>query len=64
MYFILTVCYVVFFADDKSFDFTCLLHTYFLVPDISNVRLEGLSGLSYIDKVTSEVILAVIVGGV
>ena len=37
--------------DDVEFDFTCLLHTYFGVEDISKVEVFGLKGLEYIDKV-------------
>ncbi|PVV01258.1 hypothetical protein BB560_004339 [Smittium megazygosporum] len=34
-----------------SFDFTTLLHTYFLTPSISEVAVHNLAGLSYTDKV-------------
>ncbi|KAF8941296.1 hypothetical protein BGZ58_000037 [Dissophora ornata] len=37
---------------DKAFDFNTLLHTYFLIPDESKVRVIGLSGLEYADKVS------------
>merc|ERR1711862_778961 len=33
-----------------DFDFHALLHTYFTVPDIADVAIEGFSG-DYIDKV-------------
>ncbi|KAF9543588.1 hypothetical protein EC957_000772 [Mortierella hygrophila] len=36
---------------DKSFDFNALLHTYFLIPDASRVKVVGLSGIDYVDKV-------------
>ncbi|KAF9099335.1 hypothetical protein BGX29_007164 [Mortierella sp. GBA35] len=36
---------------DKSFDFNTLLHTYFLIPDASKVKVIGLSGVDYADKV-------------
>ncbi|KAF9932692.1 hypothetical protein FBU30_007534 [Linnemannia zychae] len=36
---------------DKSFDFNTLLHTYFLIPDVSKVKVVGLSGVDYLDKV-------------
>lgn len=35
---------------DKAFPLTQGLHTYFRVGDIARVRVEGLEGLSYIDK--------------
>lgn len=34
-----------------EFDFTCLLHTYFLVDDVANVRIANLKGVKYTDKV-------------
>lgn len=36
-------------ADD--FDFTCLLHTYFRVPEVSKTAITNLNGLTYVDKV-------------
>ena len=39
------------FLGTESFDFTCLLHTYFRVPDVSKVAIKGLSGITYADKV-------------
>ncbi|KAG9327665.1 hypothetical protein KVV02_006369 [Mortierella alpina] len=36
---------------DKAFDFNTLLHTYFLIPDASKVKVIGLSGVDYVDKV-------------
>ncbi|KAI1302086.1 hypothetical protein EDD11_005757 [Mortierella claussenii] len=36
---------------DQAFDFNTLLHTYFLIPDASKVRVVGLSGVDYTDKV-------------
>ena len=38
-------------ADSSGFDFTCLLHTYFSVPDVLKATVSGLSGLKYLDKV-------------
>jgi glucose-6-phosphate 1-epimerase len=35
----------------EPFPFTAALHTYFRVDDITRARVEGLAGLSYIDKV-------------
>lgn len=37
-------------ADEKPFEFTALLHTYFAVPDITQVKVKGLQGLEYADK--------------
>ena len=37
----------------ESFDFNVLLHTYLSVDDIDVVSVEGLSGLTYVDKVKS-----------
>ncbi|KAF9349280.1 hypothetical protein BGX26_012389 [Mortierella sp. AD094] len=36
---------------EKAFDFNTLLHTYFSIPDESKVRVVGLSGVDYADKV-------------
>lgn len=38
--------------DDKEFEFTTLLHTYFSVPHIEKVKVHGLQGLTYLDKPT------------
>ena len=38
-------------SGDKEFDFTCLLHTYIRVADISKVTVSNLKGLTYVDKV-------------
>jgi glucose-6-phosphate 1-epimerase len=35
----------------ESFSFTTLLHTYFTVKDISDVKIAGLKGVAYQDKV-------------
>lgn len=35
---------------DVPFNFQALLHTYFKIPEISNVSIRGLSGRSYLDK--------------
>lgn len=37
-------------TDSKLFTFTCALHTYFTVSDISEVRIEGLETLDYLDN--------------
>ncbi|GMI77820.1 hypothetical protein like AT5G57330 [Hibiscus trionum] len=37
-------------TDGKSFTFTFAYHTYFLVTDISEVRVEGLETLDYLDN--------------
>lgn len=37
-------------TSDKPLKFTTALHTYFRVSDISQVHLEGLSGLKYLDN--------------
>ena len=37
-------------ASDKPLKFTTALHTYFRVLDISQVHIEGLSGLKYLDN--------------
>lgn len=39
--------------DQSSFSFTALFHTYFRVPAIENVRVRGLQGLQYKDKLIS-----------
>lgn len=36
---------------DASFSFHTLLHTYFAIPDIAETYVQGLNGLSYVDKV-------------
>ncbi|KAK2158820.1 hypothetical protein LSH36_163g02039 [Paralvinella palmiformis] len=38
-------------VDDKQLGFTCLLHNYFKVPDVTKVTVSGLNGLRYKDKV-------------
>ena len=43
---------VVVFADVASFDFTCLLHTYFSLPDVTKTSISGLGSLKFIDKVS------------
>lgn len=37
--------------DEKPFEFTTLLHTYFRVPDVTKTTVSGLTGLTYVDKV-------------
>lgn len=39
------------FLATASFDFSCLLHTYFSLPAILNTTVSGLGALKYIDKV-------------
>ena len=36
---------------DAPFEFTAALHSYFEVLDISEARVSGLAGLTYLDKV-------------
>ncbi|KAG0336951.1 hypothetical protein BG004_007846 [Podila humilis] len=36
---------------NRAFDFNTLLHTYFLIPNASTVKVIGLSGVDYTDKV-------------
>lgn len=38
---------------DKSFEFENCLHTYFAVGDVSGVSIQGLEGVSYIDRLDS-----------
>lgn len=40
-------------TDTKPFEFQTLLHTYFRVRDIKDVRVVGLKGIDYADKVNS-----------
>ncbi|RIA85433.1 galactose mutarotase-like domain-containing protein [Glomus cerebriforme] len=39
--------------DKAPFDFQALLHTYYSVPDISKVSIEGFYNVSYVDKVNN-----------
>jgi len=39
---------------DTSFNFSCALHTYFAVRQLSDVRIHGLTGLAYWDTVTGK----------
>ena len=41
----------------ESIAFTCLLHTYFRVPDVTKVTVSGFKGLTYIDKVTERTLI-------
>lgn len=41
-------------TDVRPFDFTCALHTYDRVPDITRTEVVGLEGVKYIDSVTGE----------
>lgn len=38
-------------TDDRPFEFEAALHTYLVVGDVRQVRIEGLDGASYRDKV-------------
>lgn len=38
-------------TDDKPFDFAAALHTYFEVLSIGQAKINGLKGLTYLDKV-------------
>jgi len=40
-------------ADSKEFDFTALLHTYFMVDNINSLNITGLDGVSGYDQLTS-----------
>jgi len=37
-------------TDREPFSFTCALHTYLRVADVSRVRVQGLQGVRYQDK--------------
>jgi glucose-6-phosphate 1-epimerase len=39
--------------EERTFDFTALLHTYYKVNDISTVEVYGLNNCDYTDKVKS-----------
>ncbi|KAI7861876.1 galactose mutarotase-like domain-containing protein [Spinellus fusiger] len=39
--------------DNDTFEFNALLHTYLLVPDVTQVAVHGLVGCPYIDKVAN-----------
>ncbi len=39
---------------DSAFHFTAALHSYYEVLDISKARVQGLQGLTYLDKVPSD----------
>jgi glucose-6-phosphate 1-epimerase len=36
---------------NDAFSFTCLLHTYFQLPDVTKATVSGFKGLTYTDKV-------------
>jgi len=38
-------------AGSAAFDFTCLLHTYFRVPDVTGAAVSNLRGCTFTDKV-------------
>lgn len=37
-------------TDAKPFDFTLALHSYYALSHVSNARLHGLSGATFLDK--------------
>lgn len=39
------------YLGSKQFDFTTLLHTYFQVDNIYNVKVKDLNGFEFVDKV-------------
>lgn len=39
-----------------AFDFTCLLHTYFRVPDVTTAAVSNLRGCTFTDKVGADII--------
>lgn len=41
-------------TDDKPFDISSALHTYFNVSDIKNIQLEGLKAVSFLDDVINK----------
>ena len=43
----------IYYAETDLFSFTCLLHTYFSLPDVTKSTVSGLGGLTYIDKVAA-----------
>eukprot|EP00808_Paulinella_micropora_P012075 g21884.t1 len=43
--------------DSKKFDFTALLHTYFKVDSIDKIRVSGLKGVTYMDKVAGKTVV-------
>lgn len=43
-------------SGDVAFDFTCGLHPYFLVDNLEDVRILGLEGLEYFDRVKHQFI--------
>jgi len=47
---LLIVCNYI--AGNAAFDFTCLLHTYFRVPDVTKAAVSNLQGCTFNDKVT------------
>mmetsp|Transcript_30045 Transcript_30045/g.77095 ORF Transcript_30045/g.77095 Transcript_30045/m.77095 type:complete len:372 (+) Transcript_30045:342-1457(+) len=47
----LRTAYRVINTDDKPFEFTAALHSYFEVAGIQNATVRGLKGLTYLDKV-------------
>jgi len=42
---------------NAAFDFTCLLHTYFRVPDVTRAAVSNLCGCTFTDKVTFSALL-------
>ena len=46
----LTVALQVTNQDERAFSFEAALHTYLAIEDVAQVRVEGLDGVSYVDK--------------
>ena len=53
VYFFFRFSVAVCVSESEAFSFTCLLHTYFSLPHISQTSVSGLGGLTYIDKVAT-----------
>lgn len=49
----LRVIFKVINEDEIKFDFTALLHTYFNIGSIESVKIDGLGGLKYSDKLNN-----------
>ncbi|XP_048733589.2 uncharacterized protein LOC125649822 isoform X2 [Ostrea edulis] len=43
-------------SDSKTFDFTTLMHTYLRCSDIADIKIQGLEGLQYNDKVAGGIV--------
>ncbi|KAJ1917275.1 hypothetical protein H4219_003306 [Mycoemilia scoparia] len=40
--------------DSSAFDFTTLMHTYFRTSDVAGVKVKGLDGIKYVDKILGQ----------